>query len=208
MSKSGQNAEPLEGREGRINALRQLLAQSDSVAIEYADGLISLKDYSETKEQRRAWLEELLLHEAEQGNMPVKEIIKKLISLKIAGTHSSLEVYLEKNPLESKAHGNKKAKYTISTSKQSRLTSKMVMAEGADKYGIPFPIKWNSTGNPCEEWTLPELTQLSFEIATKVIPLQMYQQDLEVALEKMSADPKTTLEDVKSFVIDYSVVAP
>lgn len=41
--------------QGEINALKQLLSNTDYKAIKYSEGLIPEKDYVEIREQREAW---------------------------------------------------------------------------------------------------------------------------------------------------------
>lgn len=43
----------------RIAALRLKLAQTDYKAIKYAEGELSAEEYAETREQRRAWRNEI-----------------------------------------------------------------------------------------------------------------------------------------------------
>ncbi len=48
-----------EEKEGRINALRELLRRSESDAVKAYEGIISPSDYAATKLQRQAWQTEL-----------------------------------------------------------------------------------------------------------------------------------------------------
>ena len=41
--------------QGEINALKQLLTNTDYKAIKHSEGLISDEDYAEVKAQREAW---------------------------------------------------------------------------------------------------------------------------------------------------------
>ena len=40
---------------GEINAMKQLLSNTDYMAIKYAEGEISAEDYAETKANRQHW---------------------------------------------------------------------------------------------------------------------------------------------------------
>lgn len=192
--------------QARMNALKQLLNNTKDRAVEYADGLVSIDDYAEIREQRQAWQEELTELEAEYNEESTETIIKKLIALKITNTHNKLDTYLVRNPLSSSARGGKEALYNITKSKQALLSSQALMAQCAIQNGFPYEIKWNAVGERCEEWTLPELMQLGFEIDARIKPLQAKQQDLELFLKAMAKNPETTLEDVKLFEIDYSQI--
>ncbi len=44
-----------DGSAAEINALKNLLEQSDYKALKYADGALSEEEYAETRAQRAAW---------------------------------------------------------------------------------------------------------------------------------------------------------
>lgn len=54
--------------EARINALQQLLSNTDYKATKYAEGWYSDEEYSQIKAQRQAWREEMRKLEAEINN--------------------------------------------------------------------------------------------------------------------------------------------
>lgn len=55
--------------QGEINALKQLLTNSDYKAIKHSEGEIADADYAETKEKRRAWRERINELEAELASL-------------------------------------------------------------------------------------------------------------------------------------------
>jgi len=128
-------------------------------------------------------------------------VVKPLIASKIEESKAALAAFLAANPLISTAHGGKPAAYSVINEKQTLLTSTILMAQGAELAGIPFPIEWNATGQPCEPWTFEELKQLAFEIAGYVRPFVSQQRNLEVALKEC-----VTVEAVEAIEIDYTVI--
>lgn len=50
----------------RVAELKKLLADSDYKAIKFAEGLLSVEEYAETKAQRQAWREEINQLQGEQ----------------------------------------------------------------------------------------------------------------------------------------------
>ena len=93
----------------RINALKQLLNNTNDVAIKHSEGYISASDYSKIKLQRQAWREELT---ALEGELPLDERKQSAI----VQTKDWLSNVLAKNPLEY----NGKL-YTITDEKQNLL---------------------------------------------------------------------------------------
>ncbi len=57
----------------RIGELKRLLADSDYKAIKYSEGELTEEEYAPTKEQRRAWREEINTLEARLGENYVPE---------------------------------------------------------------------------------------------------------------------------------------
>ena len=58
-----------EDMEGRLNALHQLLCNTDYKAIKHSEGVITEDDYAETKAQRQAWRVEINELEARLAEM-------------------------------------------------------------------------------------------------------------------------------------------
>lgn len=53
----------------RINELKKKLTDTDYIAIKFAEGWITEREYLETKEQRQGWRDEINLLEIEQANL-------------------------------------------------------------------------------------------------------------------------------------------
>ena len=65
---------------------------------------------------------------------------------------------------------------------------------------MPWLI-WNSTGEVCKEWTLPDLYALAFAIDARVTALVTYQQTKEVEIRNAES-----IEELNAIVIDYDSV--
>jgi hypothetical protein len=120
---------------------------------------------------------------------------------RITESKQLLHDFLAEHPWTSTVKGGEARKYTVTQDKQNYLTSELMLAQGATTAGMEYTAKWNSAGQPCEEWELPELMQLSYEIAAYVKPFVSRQQDIEVAIGKCK-----TVAKVDAVVIDYSEV--
>ena len=88
--------------------------------------------------------------------------------------------------------------YSVTEEKQSLLNSNLASYERATAAGIPYPLKWNSTGAECTEWNYTDLTALSLSIAAYVAPKVSTQQAVEVQIRACE-----TKEEVDSVVISY-----
>lgn len=88
--------------------------------------------------------------------------------------------------------------YSVTEEKQSLLNSNLASYERATAAGIPYPLKWNSTGAECTEWEYADLTALSLSIAAYVAPKVSIQRALEVQIRACE-----TKEAVDSVVISY-----
>lgn len=53
-----------------INALKQLLANSDYKALKHADGAMSDAEYEETKQLRQKWREKINEYESKMDELP------------------------------------------------------------------------------------------------------------------------------------------
>ena len=113
---------------------------------------------------------------------------------KIALSKSMLSEWLANNPMLY-SDGNY---YSVTEEKQSLLNSNLASYERATAAGIPYPLKWNSTGNECTEWEYADLISLSLSIAAYVAPKVSTQQALEVQIRACE-----TKEEVDSVVISY-----
>ena len=113
---------------------------------------------------------------------------------KIALSKSMLSEWLANNPMLY-SDGNY---YSVTEEKQSLLNSNLASYERATAAGIPYPLKWNSTGAECTEWEYADLIALSLSIAAYVAPKVSIQQALEVQIRAWE-----TKEEVDSVVISY-----
>ena len=88
--------------------------------------------------------------------------------------------------------------YSVTEEKQSLLNSNLASYERATAAGIPYPLKWNSTGAECTEWEYADLIALSLSIAAYVAPKVSTQQAVEVQIRACE-----TKEEVDGVVISY-----
>lgn len=113
---------------------------------------------------------------------------------KIALSKSMLSEWLANNPMLY-SDGNY---YSATEEKQSLLNSNLASYERATAAGIPYPLKWNSTGAECTEWEYADLIALSLSIAAYVAPKVSTQQAVEVQIRACE-----TKEEVDGVVISY-----
>jgi hypothetical protein len=88
--------------------------------------------------------------------------------------------------------------YSVTEEKQTLLNSNLTSYERAESAGIPYPLKWNSTGAECTEWTYEALVGLSLAIAAYVAPKVAAQQAVELQIKACE-----TMEQLNEVVIDY-----
>ena len=113
---------------------------------------------------------------------------------KIALSKLMLSEWLANNPMLY-SDGNY---YSVTEEKQSLLNSNLASYERATAAGIPYPLKWNSTGAECTEWEYADLIALSLSIAAYVAPKVSTQQAVEVQIRACE-----TKEEVDGVVISY-----
>ena len=89
-------------------------------------------------------------------------------------------------------------RYSVTSEKQSLLNSNLASYERAKAAGIDYPLKWNSTGDECLDWSYEDLVALSLSIAGYVAPKVSKQQAIEVAINNCN-----TIEEVNEIVINY-----
>lgn len=111
----------------------------------------------------------------------------------IAQSKSDLETYLLEHPLlwTDGEH------YAITTEKQNQLTSKIMAATMAQTMSTDYTLTWNSTGEVCKEWALPDLYALAFAIDARVTALVTYQQTKEVAMRNAE-----TMEELEAITVN------
>ena len=113
---------------------------------------------------------------------------------KIEESKTKLAEWLANNPL---LYSDGKY-YSVTEEKQSLLNSNIASYERAKALGIEYPLKWNSTGEECTEWTYTDLVTLSLTIAAYVAPKVSKQQSIEITIKSCE-----TAEELDKVVISY-----
>ena len=82
--------------------------------------------------------------------------------------------------------------YSVTEEKQSLLNSNLASYERATAAEVPYPLKWNATGEECVEWSYDNLLALSLAIAGYVAERVAIQQAYEITVlecaDKVSID--------------------
>ena len=120
--------------------------------------------------------------------------LDELKANKIAESKTKLTEWLENNPLQF-TDGKY---YSVTAEKQALLNSNLASYERARDAEIPYPLKWNSTGDECTEWTYANLVSLSLAIAAYVAPKVSHQQEIELKINACE-----TIEDLNKIEIVY-----
>ena len=122
------------------------------------------------------------------------DTLSPLKMAKIEESKTKLAEWLANNPL---LYSDGKY-YSVTEEKQSLLNSNIASYERAKALGIEYPLKWNSTGEECTEWTYESLVTLSLTIAAYVAPKVSKQQSIEISIKSCE-----TVEDLDRIVISY-----
>ena len=122
------------------------------------------------------------------------DTLSPLKMAKIEESKTKLAEWLANNPL---LYSDGKY-YSVTEEKQSLLNSNIASYERADALGIDYPLKWNSTGEECTEWTYESLVTLSLTIAAYVAPKVSKQQSIEITIKSCE-----TAEELDKVVISY-----
>lgn len=121
------------------------------------------------------------------GQVPSEEeSIATAKEYKITGSKTALSEYLAEHPLQ----WSDGKYYSVTSEKQSLLTSNLALYQISAAAGMPFKLTWNSTGDECVEWTYENLAALALSIGSYVKPFVSHQQELELAIK----DCKTQAE--------------
>lgn len=91
--------------------------------------------------------------------------------------------------------------YSVTSEKQSLLTSNLALYQISTAAGQSFKLTWNSTGDECVEWTYDDLAALALAIGTYVKPFVSHQQELEIDIKAC-----TTTAEVDAIEISYDAV--
>ena len=113
---------------------------------------------------------------------------------KIAESKIALAEWLETHPYQ---YTDGKY-YSVTEEKQALLNGNLASYERATQAGIPYPLKWNSTGDECLDWSYEDLVALSLSIAGYVAPKVSKQQAIELQIKACES-----VEEVNEIVIDY-----
>lgn len=113
---------------------------------------------------------------------------------RIADSKTQLAEWLENHPMQ---YTDGKY-YSVTEEKQSLLNNNLTSFERAEVAGVPYPLKWNASGEECVEWEYADLVTLSLAIAAYVAPKVAAQQAVEIAINAC-----TTAEELANVVIDY-----
>ena len=113
---------------------------------------------------------------------------------KIEESKTKLAQWLANNPL---LYSDGKY-YSVTEEKQSLLNSNIASYERAKALGIDYPLKWNSTGEECVEWSYADLVALSLTIAAYVAPKVSKQQSIEISIKSCE-----NTEDLDRIMISY-----
>ena len=124
-------------------------------------------------------------------------LVKESAQFKIAESKTALSEYLASHPLQ----WTDGKYYSVTSDKQSLLTSNLSLYQLAVSNGQPFKLTWNSTGDECVEWGYEELAALALAIGTYVKPFVAHQQELELDIKAC-----TTMEELDAIEINYDPV--
>lgn len=124
-------------------------------------------------------------------------LVKESAQFKIAESKTALSEYLASHPLQ----WTDGKYYSVTSDKQSLLTSNLSLYQLAVSNGQPFKLTWNSTGDECVEWVYEELAALALAIGTYVKPFVARQQELELDIKAC-----TTMEELDAIEINYDPV--
>ena len=120
--------------------------------------------------------------------------VEQLKDAKVAQSKTALATYLAEHPLQ-QTDGKY---YSVTSEKQSLLTSNLALYQISAAAGQSFTLKWNTTGDECTEWKYDELAALALAIGAYVQPFVSHQQELELAIKAC-----TTAEDIEKIEIKY-----
>ena len=133
------------------------------------------------------------------GDPPTQDdIINIKKSQLVNQSKMELSTYLASNPLVSTCHNDKSGTYSITSDKQSLMTSNYLSYMISKQLGLDTTITWNESGKECEIWTEQEFLTLIAETTAYVKPLVKKQQEYEVAINAC-----TTLEELEMINIAY-----
>ena len=148
-----------------------------------------------------SWEEGATQEEIEAWENNNKIDICALKEKKIQESKEQLATWLANNPMESEIHNPEGEYYTVTQEKQAQLTQLLTLYSMAKQSGTEMQLTWNASGGICEEWIYEQLSTLSFQIASYVLPRVKKQQQLEVQINEC-----TTAEEVNEIEIEYDTI--
>ena len=122
--------------------------------------------------------------------------IDNLKESKIESSKTELSEYLASHPIK----WTDGKYYSVTSEKQSLLTSNLALYQISAAAGQNFKLTWNSTGDECVEWEYTELAALALAIGSYVKPFVSYQQELELSIKACN-----TLEELNAIEISYDL---
>ena len=148
----------------------------------------------EAVEAKEAWDEEIpiqkyILYTDEE----LKAILDEAKEDKIAQSKEDLKDFLANNPMQW-LDGKY---YSVTSEKQSLLTSNLALYQVSAAAGQPFKLTWNSTGEECSEWTYENLCALALAIGAYVKPFVSKQQEIELDIKDCSTKAEVEAIEIK-----------
>ena len=122
-------------------------------------------------------------------------------NMKILNSKKLLEEYLELHPLASTAHSGIEGIYSVTSEKQSLMTSNYLAYQIESQINPNTVLTWNETGKTCEVWTEQEFLQLVLEIRNYIKPKIEIQQIYEA-----SVNNATTKDEIDLIELNYEEV--
>lgn len=131
----------------------------------------------------------------EAGAVPSEEDnLEESKTSRITESKTALTEFLSSHPIQ----WSDGKYYSVTTEKQSLLTSNLALYQISAAAGLPFKLTWNSTGDECVEWTIENLAALALAIGTYVKPFVSHQQELELSIKAAS-----TMAELEAIEISY-----
>ena len=134
-------------------------------------------------------------YKVSEGEAVIGIDIERLKNQEVAESKTALATYLAEHPLQ----WTDGKFYSVTSEKQSLLTSNLALYQISAAAGQPFKLTWNSTGDECVEWTYEDLASLALAIGAYVKPFVSHQQELELTIKAC-----TTAEELEKIEISYS----
>ena len=134
-------------------------------------------------------------YEVVAGEVVAGPDIEAAKEAKIGESKAALAEYLAEHPLQ----WSDGKYYSVTSEKQSLLTSNLALYQISAAAGQPFKLTWNSTGDECVEWTYENLASLALAIGVYVKPFVSHQQELELDIKACS-----TIDEINAIEVSYS----